>query len=147
MAAVEFEIRVAGPVPASVLEELENIEVVTQAVDTVTRGPRAGPGHADRHHQPAAEWGNRTVQFSTAMSPGFHHRLRQGNDSAADRFRAAGPGHRRLHRAGHRLRRRVVTRGTHRPGHVPGLTRFVSRTTRLTSPDPFGRSRTTGATR
>ena len=39
MAAVEFEIRVAGPVPASVLEELENIEVVTQAVDTVLRAP------------------------------------------------------------------------------------------------------------
>ena len=39
MAAVEFEIRVAGPVPASVLEELENIEVVTEAVDTVLRGP------------------------------------------------------------------------------------------------------------
>lgn len=39
MAAVEFEIRVAGPVPASVLEEPENIEVVTEAVDTVLRGP------------------------------------------------------------------------------------------------------------
>ena len=96
MAAVEFEIRVAGPVPASVLEELENIEVVTEAVDTVPRAPRAGPGHADRHHQPAAELGNRTVQFSTTMSPGFHHRLRQGHDSAADRCRAAGPRHRRL---------------------------------------------------
>ena len=39
MAAVEFEIRVAGPVPASVLEELEHIEVVSEAVDTVLRGP------------------------------------------------------------------------------------------------------------
>ena len=36
---VEFEIRVAGPVPADVLEELENIHVVTEAVDTVLRGP------------------------------------------------------------------------------------------------------------
>ena len=78
MAAVEFEIRVAGPVPAGVLEELENIEVISQAVDTVLRGPRAGPGHADRHHQPAAELGNRTVRYSTTMSPGVHHRLRQG---------------------------------------------------------------------
>ena len=39
MAVVEFEIRVAGPVPASVLEELEKIEVVSEAVDTVLRGP------------------------------------------------------------------------------------------------------------
>jgi len=57
MSAVEFEIRVAGPVPASVLEELEKIEVVSEAVDTVLRGPRAGPGRAGRHHQPAAELG------------------------------------------------------------------------------------------
>jgi len=35
MAAVEFEIRVAGPVPASVLEEPENIEVVSEAGDMV----------------------------------------------------------------------------------------------------------------
>ena len=39
MAVVEFEIRLAGPVPASVLEEPENIEVVSEAVDTVLRGP------------------------------------------------------------------------------------------------------------
>ena len=57
MAVVEFEIRVAGPVPASVLEELENIEVVTEAVDTVLRGPRAGPGRAGRHHQPGSRVG------------------------------------------------------------------------------------------
>ena len=39
MAVVEFEIRVAGPVPASVLEEPENIEVVSETVDTVLRAP------------------------------------------------------------------------------------------------------------
>ena len=49
MAAVEFEIRVVGPVPTSVLEELEYIDVVTEPVvteavdavpiDTVLRGP------------------------------------------------------------------------------------------------------------
>jgi len=39
MTAVEFEIRVVGPVPADVLEELENVHVVSQAVDTVLRGP------------------------------------------------------------------------------------------------------------
>src|SRR5664279_2809874 len=121
MAAVEFEIRVAGPVPAGVLEELENIEVISQAVDTVLRGPCAGPGRAGRHHQPAAELGRRTARCSTTMSPGVHHRLRQGHDSAADRCLRSGPRHRRLHRAGHRLRRRVVTRGTHRSGQVPGL--------------------------
>src|SRR5664279_5714161 len=121
MAAVEFEIRVAGPVPAGVLEELENIEVISQAVDTVLRGPCAGPGRAGRHHQPAAELGRRTARCSTTMSPGVHHRLWQGHDSAADRCLRSGPRHRRLHRAGHRLRRRVVTRGTHRSGQVPGL--------------------------
>ena len=68
MAAVEFEIRVAGPVPASVLEELENIEVVTEAVDTVLRGTRAGPGRAGRHHQPAAELGHRTARDPTTVS-------------------------------------------------------------------------------
>ena len=68
MAVVEFEIRVAGPVPASVLEEPENIEVVTEAVDTVLRGPRAGPGRAGRHHQPAAGLGHRTARDPTTMT-------------------------------------------------------------------------------
>ncbi len=36
---VEFEIRVAGPVPADVLEELENVRVVTESFETVLRGP------------------------------------------------------------------------------------------------------------
>jgi len=35
MAAVEFEIRVVGPVPTTVLEELEHIDVVTEPVDTL----------------------------------------------------------------------------------------------------------------
>jgi len=39
MAAVEFEIRVAGRLPADVLEELEDVRVVTQDVETVMRGP------------------------------------------------------------------------------------------------------------
>ena len=36
---VEFEIRVTGPVPADVLEELENVRVVTESFETVLRGP------------------------------------------------------------------------------------------------------------
>ena len=36
---VAFEIRVAGPVPADVLEELENVRVVTESFETVLRGP------------------------------------------------------------------------------------------------------------
>ena len=38
MAAVQFEIRVAGAVPAGVLEELGNVRVLTQHVNTVLRG-------------------------------------------------------------------------------------------------------------
>jgi hypothetical protein len=36
---VHFEIRVVGPVSADVIEELEDLHVVSQAVDTVLRGP------------------------------------------------------------------------------------------------------------
>ena len=36
---VQFEIRVVGPVSADVIEELEDLHVVSQAVDTVLRGP------------------------------------------------------------------------------------------------------------
>ena len=36
---VEFEIRVSGPVPPDVLEELENVRVVTESFETVLRGP------------------------------------------------------------------------------------------------------------
>ena len=39
MASMDFEIRVVGPVPADVLDELEGVHVVTEAVDTVLRGP------------------------------------------------------------------------------------------------------------
>ena len=39
MAAVQFEIRVAGAVPAGVLDELGNVRVLTQSVKTVLRGP------------------------------------------------------------------------------------------------------------
>ena len=39
MTAVEFEIRVAGPVPADVLDELRDVHVVTESVDTLLRGP------------------------------------------------------------------------------------------------------------
>jgi hypothetical protein len=36
---MEFEIRVAGPVPADVLEELRDVRVAAESVDTVLRGP------------------------------------------------------------------------------------------------------------
>ena len=36
---VEYEIRVAGPVPARVLDELENVRVVSEGPETVLRGP------------------------------------------------------------------------------------------------------------
>lgn len=39
MTALEIEIRVAGTVPADVLEELEDVRVVTQTLETVLRGP------------------------------------------------------------------------------------------------------------
>ena len=38
MAAVQFEIRVAGAVPPAVLAELGNVRVLTQSVKTVLRG-------------------------------------------------------------------------------------------------------------
>jgi hypothetical protein len=37
--ALEFEIRVAGTVPADVLEELDDVRVITESVETVLRGP------------------------------------------------------------------------------------------------------------
>jgi hypothetical protein len=36
---MEFEIRVAGPVPADLLEELGDVRVVSQSVETVLQGP------------------------------------------------------------------------------------------------------------
>ncbi len=39
MTALEYEIRVAGSVPASVLEELDDVRVITHSVETVLRGP------------------------------------------------------------------------------------------------------------
>ena len=39
MANVEFEIRVAGSVPTSVLEELRDVRIVTESVETLLRGP------------------------------------------------------------------------------------------------------------
>lgn len=39
MAALEFEIRVAGTVPADVLDELRDVRVVTESVETLLRGP------------------------------------------------------------------------------------------------------------
>ena len=38
MAAVQFEIRVAGAVPAGVLDEFGNVRVLTHSVKTVLRG-------------------------------------------------------------------------------------------------------------
>ena len=39
MTALEYEIRVAGPVPADVVEELADVRVITESVETVLRGP------------------------------------------------------------------------------------------------------------
>lgn len=39
MTALEYEIRVAGPVPEDVLEEIEGVRVSIQPVVTVLRGP------------------------------------------------------------------------------------------------------------
>jgi hypothetical protein len=39
MATVEFEIRVAGSVPATVLEELRDVRLVTESVETLLRDP------------------------------------------------------------------------------------------------------------
>ena len=38
MAAVQFEIRVAGTVPAGLLNEFGNVRVLTRSVKTVLRG-------------------------------------------------------------------------------------------------------------
>jgi len=37
--ALQYEIRVAGSVPASVLEELEDVHVISESVQTMLRGP------------------------------------------------------------------------------------------------------------
>ena len=39
MTALEYEIRVAGSVPASVLEEIDDVRIVSHSVQTVLRGP------------------------------------------------------------------------------------------------------------
>lgn len=39
MTALEFEIRLGGTVPAEVLEELPDVRVITESVETVLRGP------------------------------------------------------------------------------------------------------------
>ena len=39
MAALLFEIRVAGPVPTDVLDELREVRGVTESVETLLRGP------------------------------------------------------------------------------------------------------------
>jgi hypothetical protein len=39
MSALEYEIRVSGLVPASVLAEIEGVHVVVEPVQTVMRGP------------------------------------------------------------------------------------------------------------
>lgn len=39
MAAVEFEIRVTGPVSDAMLDELDDLHLVTESVETVLRGP------------------------------------------------------------------------------------------------------------
>lgn len=39
MATVQYEIRVAGAVPVDVLDELDDVQVITRPVETVLRGP------------------------------------------------------------------------------------------------------------
>ena len=39
MTAMEFEIRVAGAVPPSVVEELGGVRIVAQTLETVLQGP------------------------------------------------------------------------------------------------------------
>ena len=39
MTAMEFEIRVSGAVPPSVLEELGGVQMVSQCLETVLQGP------------------------------------------------------------------------------------------------------------
>jgi hypothetical protein len=39
MTTIEFEIRVAGALPASVIEEMPGVRVVTHPPETVLRGP------------------------------------------------------------------------------------------------------------
>lgn len=39
MTVMEFEIRMTGALPQSVLEELEGVRVVTQSVETVLQRP------------------------------------------------------------------------------------------------------------
>jgi hypothetical protein len=39
VSAIEYEIRVSGLVPQSVLEEIEGVHVVVEPVQTVLRGP------------------------------------------------------------------------------------------------------------
>jgi hypothetical protein len=39
MTVMEFEIRVSGALPTSVLEELGSVRVVTQSLETVLQGP------------------------------------------------------------------------------------------------------------
>ncbi len=41
MTVAEFEIRVAGAVPADVLVELDGVRVITESVETVLHGPVA----------------------------------------------------------------------------------------------------------
>ena len=64
---MEFEIRVCGELPQSVLDELGGVRVVAQSFETVLQGP--GPTRLlDRHHQPVA---------------GPWHRTRGSGDSAS----------------------------------------------------------------
>lgn len=39
MTAMQFEIRVSGSIPCTVLAELDDIRLVTRSVETVLRGP------------------------------------------------------------------------------------------------------------
>ena len=67
----------AGP-SASVLEELGNIEVVSETVGRAPMGPNAAPGRIGPHHQPAAVLGQRTVRYSTTIRADGHHRHGKG---------------------------------------------------------------------
>ena len=76
MTALEFEIRVAGTVPADVLEELEDVRVITESVETVLRGPVRDQAALIGIINRLQGWGielRGVRQLGTVDAPGPHH--------------------------------------------------------------------------
>ena len=98
MATLEFEIRVVGPVPADVLEELRDVRVVTEAVETVLRGPVRDQAELIGIINRLQGWGIelrgvRQLAPGDAPSPPQppRHGRRPENDVHYYEIRAAGP--------------------------------------------------------